>query len=61
VATEQGIGIAAGEFKGTGLGNGGSGFSFADLAADRRHKFVAMATGSEASAVQYSSSCLQHR
>lgn len=54
LATQQGIGIAAGEFKELlDSGNGGSGFSFADLAADRAGiQFVKAATGSEAAARQ---------
>jgi len=52
LATQQGIGIAAGEFKELlDSGNGGSGFSFADLAADRAGiRFVTVATASEAAA-----------
>lgn len=52
LATQQGIGIAAGEFKELlDSGNGGSGFSFADLAADRAGiDFVNAATSSEESA-----------
>jgi len=54
LATQQGIGIAAGEFKELlDSGNGGSGFSFADLAADRAGiEFVNAATASEESARQ---------
>jgi hypothetical protein len=54
MATQQGIGIAAGEFKELlDSGNDGSGFSFADLAADRAGiKFVTVATASEAAARQ---------
>jgi len=54
LATEQGIGIAAGEFKELlDAGSGGSGFSFADLAADRAGiRFVGAATASESSARQ---------
>ncbi len=54
LATQQGIGIAAGEFKELlDSGNGGSGFSFADLAADRAGiAFVTAATRDEASARQ---------
>ena len=54
LATQQGIGIAAGEFKELlDSGKGGSGFSFADLAADRAGvRFVDAATGSEATARQ---------
>jgi hypothetical protein len=54
LATQQGIGIAAGEFKELlDSGNGGSGFSFADLAADRAGiEFVAAATASESGARQ---------
>lgn len=54
LATQQGIGIAAGEFKELlDSGNGGSGFSFADLAADRAGiDFVNAATASEESAQQ---------
>ena len=52
LATQQGIGIAAGEFKELlDSGNGGSGFSFADLAADRAGvHFVTAAISSESSA-----------
>jgi len=52
LATQQGIGIAAGEFKELlDSGNGGSGFSFADLAADRAGiQFVTVATADEAAA-----------
>lgn len=52
LATQQGIGIAAGEFKELlDSGNGGSGFSFADLAADRAGiQFVTVATDSEEAA-----------
>ena len=54
LATQQGIGIAAGEFKELlDSGNSGSGFSFADLAADRAGiQFVTVATASEAAARQ---------
>jgi hypothetical protein len=54
LATRQGIGVAAGEFKELlDSGNGGSGFSFADLAADRAGiDFVNAATASEESARQ---------
>ena len=54
LAAEQGIGIAAGEFKELlDSGNGGSGFSFADLAADRAGiRFVEAATSSESAARQ---------
>ncbi len=54
LATQQGIGVAAGEFKELlDSGNGGSGFSFADLAADRAGiQFVTVATTSEAGARQ---------
>jgi hypothetical protein len=54
LATQQGIGIAAGEFKELlDAGNGGSGFSFADLAADRAGiAFVTAATANEAAARQ---------
>ncbi len=54
LATQQGIGIAAGEFKELlDSGNGGSGFSFADLAADRAGiQFVTVATASAAAARQ---------
>jgi hypothetical protein len=54
LATQQGIGIAAGEFKELlDSGNSGSGFSFADLAADRAGiEFVTAATASEARAHQ---------
>jgi hypothetical protein len=49
LATQQGIGIAAGEFKELlDSGGGGSGFSFVDLAADRAGvQFALSATGSE--------------
>ena len=52
LATQEGIGFAAGEFKELlDSGSGGSGFSFADLAADRAGvRFVEAATSSEASA-----------
>jgi hypothetical protein len=52
LATRQGIGIAAGEFKELlDSGNGGSGFSFADLAADRAGvRFVVAAISSESTA-----------
>ena len=52
LATQQGIGVAAGEFKELlDSGNGGSGFSFADLAADRAGiVFVNAATLDEAQA-----------
>ena len=51
LATQQGIGIAAGEFKELLDSGGGSGFSFADLAADRAGiRFVAEATASESDA-----------
>ncbi|RLA48911.1 MAG: hypothetical protein DRQ97_02630 [Gammaproteobacteria bacterium] len=52
LATQQGIGIAAGEFKELlDSGNGGSGFSFADLAADRAGvQFVTTATSNEPAA-----------
>ena len=52
LATRQGIGIAAGEFKELlDSGNGGSGFSFADLAADRAGvQFVTAAIASEPTA-----------
>ena len=54
LATQQGIGIAAGEFKELLDSGGGSGFSFADLAADRAGiHFVAAATSSESSARQF--------
>lgn len=54
LATQQGIGIAAGEFKELlDSGSGGSGFSFADLAADRAGiDFVNAATASDESARQ---------
>jgi len=54
LATQQGIGIAAGEYKELlDSGNDGSGFSFADLAADRAGiQFVTVATASEAAARQ---------
>jgi hypothetical protein len=53
LATQQGIGIAAGEFKELlDSGNGGSGFSFADLAADRAGvHFATESTASEAAAL----------
>ncbi|MEZ5503279.1 MAG: hypothetical protein R3E50_11785 [Halioglobus sp.] len=52
LATRQGIGVAAGEFKELlDSGKGGSGFSFADLAADRAGiEFVSVATSSESAA-----------
>lgn len=52
LATQQGIGMAAGEFKELlDSGGGGSGFSFADLAADRAGiEFVSVATASEPAA-----------
>lgn len=52
LATEQGIGVAAGEFKELlDSGDGGSGFSFADLAADRAGiRFVEAATSREPTA-----------
>ncbi|CAA0078670.1 Uncharacterised protein [Halioglobus japonicus] len=55
LASQQGISIAAGEFKELlDSGYGGSGFSFADLAADRAGiQFVSLATGSEAQARQW--------
>tara|TARA_R110002049_G_scaffold70521_28_gene182202 strand:+ start:8449 stop:9783 length:1335 start_codon:yes stop_codon:yes gene_type:complete len=55
LASQQGISIAAGEFKELlDSGNGGSGFSFADLAADRAGiQFVALATADEAQARQW--------
>jgi hypothetical protein len=54
LATQQGIGIAAGEFKELlDSGKGGSGFSFADLAADRAGvQFVTAATSNESAARQ---------
>jgi hypothetical protein len=54
LATAQGIGVAAGEFKELlDSGDGGSGFSFADLAADRAGiEFVNAAMASEQSARQ---------
>jgi hypothetical protein len=54
LATQQGIGIAAGEFKELlDSGDGGSGFSFADLAADRAGiRFVNAATVDEVQARQ---------
>lgn len=54
LASQQGISIAVGEFKELlDSGNGGSGFSFADLAADRAGiQFVSLATASEAQARQ---------
>jgi hypothetical protein len=55
LATQQGIGVAAGEFKELlDSGNGGSGFSFVDLAADRAGiAFVEAATASEEGARQF--------
>ena len=52
LASQQGISIAAGEFKELlDSGDGGSGFSFVDLAADRAgNQFVALATANEADA-----------
>ena len=54
LASQEGISIAAGEFKELlDSGGGGSGFSFVDLAADRAGiQFVALATASEAQARQ---------
>ncbi|MEZ5570878.1 MAG: hypothetical protein R3E64_02550 [Halioglobus sp.] len=54
LATQQGVGVAAGEFKELlDSGNGGSGFSFADLAADRAGlSFVTAATTNEEQARQ---------
>jgi hypothetical protein len=53
LATQRGIGIAAGEFKELQDSGGGSGFSFADLAADRAGvQFVTRATSSESAARQ---------
>jgi hypothetical protein len=54
LASQQGISIAAGEFKELlDSGDGGSGFSFADLAADRAGiHFVALATAGEDEARQ---------
>ncbi len=54
LASQQGISIAAGEFKELlDSGSGGSGFSFADLAADRAGvQFVARATAGETEARQ---------
>ena len=60
LATLQGIGIAAGEFKELlDSGDGGSGFSFADLAADRAGiAFVTAATASEEQAQQLQKSII---
>jgi hypothetical protein len=54
LASQQGISIAAGEFKELlDSGNGGSGFSFVDLAADRAGiQFVTLATAGEDQARQ---------
>ena len=54
LASQQGISVAVGEFKELlDSGDGGSGFSFADLAADRAGiQFVSLATASEAQARQ---------
>ncbi|MCB1691023.1 MAG: hypothetical protein KDI33_21180 [Halioglobus sp.] len=62
LASQQGISIAAGEFKELlDSGNGGSGFSFADLAADRAGvQFVTLATASEAQARQLQEQLLAH-
>ncbi len=62
LATEQSIGIAVGEFKELlDSGNGGSGFSFADLAADRAGiRFAAEATSSEKLARQLQQSLVLH-
>jgi hypothetical protein len=57
LATQQGIGIAAGEIKELLDSGGGSGFSFADLAADRAGiRFVAVAMSSELAARQFQQS-----
>ena len=63
LATQQGIGFAAGEFKELlDSGSGGSGFSFADLAADRAGvRFVEAATSSEASARALQESMARHQ
>ena len=62
LATEQGIGIAAGEFKELlDSGNGGSGFSFADLAADRAGiRFAAEAITNEIPARQLQENLILH-
>jgi len=62
LATQQGIGFAAGEFKELlDSGSGGSGFSFADLAADRAGvRFVEAATASAASARALQESMARH-
>ena len=62
LATEQSIGIAVGEFKELlDSGNGGSGFSFADLAADRAGiRFAAEATASENLARQLQQNLVLH-
>ena len=62
LATQQGIGIAAGEFKELlDSGNGGSGFSFADLAADRAGiQFVTAATSSESAARRLQQSIVEN-
>ncbi len=54
LASQQGISIAAGEFKELlDSGDGGSGFSFVDLAADRAGiQFVSLATADDAEAQQ---------
>ena len=63
LATQQGIGFAAGEFKELlDSGSGGSGFSFADLAADRTGvRFVEAATASEATALALQDSLARHK
>lgn len=62
LATEQGVGIAAGEFKELlDSGNGGSGFSFADLAADRAGiRFATAMTASEKLALQLQQNLVYH-
>ena len=63
LATQQGIGFAAGEFKELlDSGSGGSGFSFADLAADRAGiAFVKAATASESGAQHLQQSIVAHK
>jgi hypothetical protein len=62
LATQEGIGYAAGEFKELlDSGDGGSGFSFADLAADRAGiRFVEAATASEPDARQLQQSIVNY-
>ena len=61
VATQQRIGIAAGEIKELLDSGGRSGFSFADLAADRAGvRFVAAAMSSELAARQFQQSIVEN-